>query len=274
MTLLDQWTKLDVEASNRKENTYIDPQTGYRVFSSYGLLKRKDCCGCGCRHCPFGHQKVPPSKRHTLPQNPWIEENTIQPPIADCDVVSWSGGKDSYLALLSLQKENKRPIVLMNTFDGRSKKVAHQELSLTTIRLQAQALGLSLLLIPLYPEIGYTARISQGLSLLSQSRKIHRLAFGDLHLQHVREWREKEFRPILQQHDIAFHFPLWKQSYDKLLTQLIASPAKCHISAIANEECQSQISVGEPFDSQLIQKLPDKIDAFGENGEFHTCISL
>ena len=52
------WTQLDLEASKQQQRTYIDPQSGYRVFTTYGLLQRKNCCGCGCRHCPFGHREV------------------------------------------------------------------------------------------------------------------------------------------------------------------------------------------------------------------------
>ncbi|NCS88895.1 MAG: hypothetical protein AUK34_06115 [Ignavibacteria bacterium CG2_30_36_16] len=32
---------------------YIDPKTGYRVFTSAYLKDRGYCCGNGCRHCPY-----------------------------------------------------------------------------------------------------------------------------------------------------------------------------------------------------------------------------
>ena len=35
------WTQLDLEASKQQQRTYIDPQSGYRVFTTYGLLQRK-----------------------------------------------------------------------------------------------------------------------------------------------------------------------------------------------------------------------------------------
>lgn len=43
-------------ANNR--DTYIDPASGYSVFSQV-YLKRKPCCGNACRHCPYGHINVP-----------------------------------------------------------------------------------------------------------------------------------------------------------------------------------------------------------------------
>ena len=38
-------------------HTYIDPGTGYSVFTQ-AYLKRRPCCGNGCRHCPWGHVNV------------------------------------------------------------------------------------------------------------------------------------------------------------------------------------------------------------------------
>ena len=43
-------------------DTYIDPDTGYSVFTA-AYLKRRPCCGNGCRHCPWGHRNVPAHKR-------------------------------------------------------------------------------------------------------------------------------------------------------------------------------------------------------------------
>ena len=36
-----------------QRDMYIDPATGYSVFTE-AHLKRKPCCGNGCRHCPWG----------------------------------------------------------------------------------------------------------------------------------------------------------------------------------------------------------------------------
>jgi cob(I)alamin adenosyltransferase len=45
-------------AFNRKEKQYIDPVTGFRVFTAYTHLKRGRCCGSKCRHCPYGWKNV------------------------------------------------------------------------------------------------------------------------------------------------------------------------------------------------------------------------
>ena len=42
----------------KAKDTYIDPASGYSVFTQV-YLKRRPCCGNGCRHCPYGHKNVP-----------------------------------------------------------------------------------------------------------------------------------------------------------------------------------------------------------------------
>jgi hypothetical protein len=44
-------------------DTYVDPETGYEVFTAAYLLRSGICCGSGCRHCPFDHVNVEPAER-------------------------------------------------------------------------------------------------------------------------------------------------------------------------------------------------------------------
>lgn len=32
---------------------YLDPTTGLFVLTAVTLLERRNCCGNGCRHCPY-----------------------------------------------------------------------------------------------------------------------------------------------------------------------------------------------------------------------------
>jgi hypothetical protein len=32
---------------------YVDPESGYLVLTSATLSARGECCGSGCRHCPY-----------------------------------------------------------------------------------------------------------------------------------------------------------------------------------------------------------------------------
>lgn len=35
------------------EDGYIDPATGFWVFTARFLAERGSCCDSGCRHCPY-----------------------------------------------------------------------------------------------------------------------------------------------------------------------------------------------------------------------------
>jgi hypothetical protein len=35
------------------EEGYLDPETGYFVFTAATLAARGTCCDSGCRHCPY-----------------------------------------------------------------------------------------------------------------------------------------------------------------------------------------------------------------------------
>ena len=41
------------DAVARGATTYRDPATGYDVMTAPALIARGECCGNGCRHCPY-----------------------------------------------------------------------------------------------------------------------------------------------------------------------------------------------------------------------------
>ena len=45
--------QLHRQACENGQDTYIDPESGYHVLTSNAHLKRGNCCGNSCRHCPF-----------------------------------------------------------------------------------------------------------------------------------------------------------------------------------------------------------------------------
>jgi cob(I)alamin adenosyltransferase len=56
--------------------TYIDPSTGFTVFTELLHLQRGKCCGNKCRHCPYGWMNVKSDKQSKELQNgkttqPW-----------------------------------------------------------------------------------------------------------------------------------------------------------------------------------------------------------
>ena len=262
--------QLHTDACARGAASYRDPATGYNVFTALKLQERGKCCGCGCRHCPYGHELVPDDQRSRLRQDPWLEVNSA--PHRVCDVLSWSGGKDSFLALVEMAKEAKRDVTLMTTFDGRSGQVAHQEVHIDDVRAQARTMSIDLLLTPLYPDTPYLDRVETALKLLSAQRDVERMAFGDLHLQHIRAWRLDNLGPVLERLGITPHFPIWEVPYAELEASFFASGAEAALSAVAEPSLAGTCEVGDAFTPSWLAALPEGIDRFGENGEFHTLV--
>lgn len=243
-------------------SSYVDPESGYSVFTRAALEARGRCCGCGCRHCPFQHASVPVGARADRIRNAaWLTEANEAATIA----LSWSGGKDSYLALRALQRQHAgADIVLFTTFDAETRVVAHQELPISAVVEQASVLGKALIGIPLRPHHDYFGQVKAGLSL---APLIATLAFGDLHLEHIRAWRESCFAPLLAT-GMTLEFPLWRVSYSTLMQDYLASGARSEVSAVAHPALEGMIGVS--FGPEFVDALPDGVDAFGENGEFHT----
>lgn len=263
--------RLHADAVARGDHRYRDPATGYGVFTALGLEARGECCGAGCRHCPYAHEWVPEVLRGELVKDPWLDG--VPEGTAPVDVLSWSGGKDSFLALVALAREAEREVVLLTSYDGRSERVAHQEVGLADIRAQARALRVGMVGVPLYPERAYTARVGLALRRLAARRPIARVVFGDLHLRHVRGWREDQLGPAAAAVGASLHFPLWDVPYPELEAQLWASGATATVSAVAADDLKTRVAVGERLSADWMDALPEGIDRMGENGEFHTLVS-
>ena len=171
----------------------------------------------------------------------------------------WSGGKDSYLALLSLLKEESN-IVLCTTFANGM--VGHQEIPIETIQRQAKHLQLPLVMIALRSAQTYEYQIAKEIQQYSPTK----LAFGDLHLEGIRSWRERFFS------NYSLLFPLWNVPYESLIDQLEEAQCSVYVSSIGDllpKECS--LRVGEEYTKEYYQLLGESgIDRFGENGEFHT----
>lgn len=65
------------------EDFYYNEQ-GYVVLTEAFHLKRGDCCGNGCKHCPYGYKNVPEPQRTELrrkrrpPENRHSHENRAE----------------------------------------------------------------------------------------------------------------------------------------------------------------------------------------------------
>jgi iron complex transport system substrate-binding protein len=260
--------------------TYADPDTGYRVFTRLGLERRGTCCGCGCRHCPYGHVNV--EDKAARSQQPAFLHRRACPPQREPirHVLFWSGGKDSLLALRAwlratgskaAQRRALASLTLLTTFDAKTRVVAHQEVNIADVQRQARALDLDLVGVPLHPGLPYLDRVQSGLDrIAADGARIESLIFGDLHLDHVKLWRDSALGGLGHR----LEYPLWQVAQQVLFDDLLTSGVPCVLSACPGkpgEPALAGVDVGRLFDGQLVEAvLRAGWDPFGENGEFHT----
>lgn len=262
--------RLHLAACNAGRDTYIDPASGYQVLTSKTLLKQGTCCGNSCRHCPYGHINV---------SDPNLIKQSFSVPTLmnwsgkdeSIDVLFWSGGKDSLLALQHLLAEKKK-VVLLTSFGALTSRVSIQNIHIKNIAKQAEFLKLPLCLVPLFPNTDYKTSIQEAFNLIvaQTGAQIDRLVFGDLHLESIRQWRVDTWPQYL------IHTPLFGLPYEELLSQLWQLQNTMELEITLSSELtmpKEVLAVGTPYTEELVQQIKDSgLDAMLENGEAHTLV--
>jgi uncharacterized protein (TIGR00290 family) len=96
---------------------------------------------------------------------------------------------------------------------------------------------------------------------------IEGVAFGDLFLEDVRAYREKQ----LKNTGLTPIFPVWGLSTRALAREMIASGTRAKLTCVDTEQLDRSF-VGREFDEALLRALPDAVDPCGERGEFHSFV--
>lgn len=182
-------------------------------------------------------------------------------------IFSWSGGKDSAYALYQLNKSKKYQVkYLFTTIFLPNKRVAMHGIPEHLITEQAKSIGLPLkkLYFNDKNKNDYENK-TRNFLLDIKSEGIETVAFGDIFLEDLREYREQKLAEI----DMKAIFPLWNKQTNKLASTFIKSGFKTHICSIDNAKIPEHL-IAQDFNSNFIKQLPKSVDPCGENGEFHS----
>ena len=137
---------------------------------------------------------------------------------------------------------------------------------------QVKRLGLPLFEIKLAANCTNTAYEAAFHATLAKIRSeipdVAHIAFGDLFLEDVREYRERllagsGFQPL---------FPIWGENTSALAERFIDDGFAARIVCVDTTQLDSSFA-GRPFDPKLLADLPAAVDPCGERGEFHTFVS-
>jgi uncharacterized protein (TIGR00290 family) len=185
-------------------------------------------------------------------------------------LLSWSSGKDCAWALHVLRQQDGIEVAgLLTTLNAEFDRVAMHGTRRSILEAQAEAAGLPLWSVPLpWPcsnEV-YEQCMAEACGRAIRER-IDAIAFGDLFLRDVREYRERQ----LADTGLEPLFPLWQIPTDELARTMIAGGLRAKLVCVDSRQLPAAFA-GRDFDADLLRDLPAHVDPCGERGEFHSCV--
>ena len=188
-------------------------------------------------------------------------------------VLSWSGGKDSALALDALSRDPAVVVVGLLTSVTRSyDRISVHGVRRSMLEAQVERLGLPLFEISLSPNCtndAYEAAFHAALQEIKWDfPHVAHIAFGDLFLEDVRAYRER----LLASSGFEPLFPIWGLDTASLARRFIADGFSARLVCVDTTQLDAGFA-GRLFDEQLLADLPVTADPCGERGEFHTFVS-
>jgi uncharacterized protein (TIGR00290 family) len=185
-------------------------------------------------------------------------------------LVSWSGGKDSAIALYEILKNKRIEIsALLTTVTEGYDRISMHGVRRILLERQAAALGLPLeiVFIPRNASNGdYERNMGQALEKYRQAG-VATVVFGDIFLEDVRKYREDKLAPL----NMQGVFPIWKRDTRELAHSFTALGFKAVTTCVDTQALDGRF-VGRQIDEKFFSDLPPNVDACGENGEFHSFV--
>jgi uncharacterized protein (TIGR00290 family) len=181
---------------------------------------------------------------------------------------SWSGGKDSCFALMTVmkQKQDLQVSVLVNMMNENGLISRSHGIPLYILQQQARAMQVPLMAIPTsWSE--YEKKFTDALQNIREKFTVDTMVFGDIDLQAHRDWEEM----VCTNAGLTANLPLWQKDRKQLIHEMLDAGIQTMIVS-----CNTIL--GEQFLGRIITKslIPEfeelGVDPCGENGEFHTLV--
>jgi uncharacterized protein (TIGR00290 family) len=182
----------------------------------------------------------------------------------------WSGGKDSAMALHTLLQQKQFDVVsLLTTVTETYDRIAMHGVRRELLKRQAASIGLPLHEVFIPPQCVnpiYETRMEEALRLF-HNQGIRQVAFGDIFLEDLRAYREKNLSRI----GMSALFPIWKRDTRELIRHFHELRFR-GIAACVDSKVLDPSFAGRELDASFFRDLPHQADPCGENGEFHTFV--
>ncbi|MYL50637.1 ATP-binding protein [Halobacillus litoralis] len=185
-------------------------------------------------------------------------------------IVSWSGGKDSALALQKVIDDEKYEVEgLFSTVSEQSLRLPVHEVRENLLIRQADVLGLPLEIVTV-PENASNQVYEKVMKRMFQGfkdRKIHKVVYADLFLEDIRAFRDE----LLKKNEMAGIYPLWGLGSHKVAAEVIEKRYQAVITTVDTQKLDKRVP-GTLYDQEFLHSLSPDLDPCGENGEFHTFV--
>lgn len=185
-------------------------------------------------------------------------------------ILSWSGGKDSALALFVCRQSAQFEIVgLLTNVNGQFGRVSMHGVRTELIEAQAEAIGLPLYTLEFPGDVSmdvYNSLVKNRLTEFKDQGITH-VIYGDIFLEDLRQYREQQLNEV----GLQGVFPLWNQNTVILLAKFIQSGFKAVLVCV-NENYLPESWAGRELDETILDDLPASVDPCGENGEYHSFV--
>ena len=185
-------------------------------------------------------------------------------------LLTWSGGKDSAMALYELQRNYDYEIsALLTTVTEDYNRISMHGVQTILLEQQARSLGLAVEKVSITKDSSnqeYEAKMREKL-MHYQSQGVASVVFGDIFLEDLRKYREENLSRI----GMKGCFPLWKRDTAELARTFIDLGFKAVVTCV-DSSVLDKTFVGRVFDEEFLAELPPAVDPCGENGEFHSFV--
>jgi uncharacterized protein (TIGR00290 family) len=183
-------------------------------------------------------------------------------------IVSWSGGKDSSLALYEA-KDEYEVLALLTTVVGEYDRVSMHGVRTSLLELQARSLGYPLEKVCVGPACSNDEYERAMRTAVEKFRHagVSVVICGDIFLEDVRRYREERLFTV----GLRGVFPLWKQNTTELANRFIHLGFRAVLCCVDTHALGPEFS-GRRLDHPLLAELPPSVDPCGENGEFHSFV--
>jgi uncharacterized protein (TIGR00290 family) len=184
--------------------------------------------------------------------------------------MSWSGGKDSCLALYEIQKARDYQVAaLLTTVTRDYDRISMHGVRRVLLERQAASLGLPLHEVFITKDATnqeYETKMEEAFAVYRE-QGIDAVVFGDLFLEEIKAYRDQ----FLARHNMHGIYPVWLRDTTAFISEFIALGFKAVITCVDGKVLDSSFA-GMMIDEKFLSVLPSQIDPCGENGEFHTFV--